>query len=182
MAHLPPFDPGLDHFARLGLKPSVDVDRESLESNYLERSVAAHPDRHQAAGDAAQRLAMEHASALNVAYKTLRAPVGRAEYLVKMGGIDLDSSDVVGGAPKPDQAFLFEMIERREALDEAAAAGEEALEDMRDGLADESGAVLRRAQQALRDGAVADAARELVTHRYLKRLDEEIEARLEGNS
>ena len=182
MSSLPDFDPALNHFARLGLEPALDLDREALEGRYLELSAAVHPDKHQAAGEAAQRLAMEHASAINVAYRVLRDVVGRAEYLVKLGGIDLNSTDERHGAPKPTQAFLVEMIERREALDEAAAEGEDALEDLRDELADESGAVLKRAQAAIRAGDIAGAARELVTRRYLARLDQEIEAQLGGGS
>lgn len=176
------FDPGLDHFARLGLEAAVDLDREALEANYLERSARAHPDRHQAAGEGAQRRAMEHASAINEAYAVLRDRVKRAEYLVKLGGIDLDSSAEVGGAPKPSQAFLMDMIERREALEEAAAEGEEALEELRETLEDEASGVIKRALTALREGQVEQAARELVTRRYLARLGEEIDAQLEGSS
>ena len=177
---LPDFDPALNHFARLGLEASFDVDREALEANYLQRSAAVHPDRHRSGGEGLERLAMEHASAINVAYRVLRDPVSRAEYLVKLGGIDLDSSDEQGGAPKPTQAFLVDMIERREQLEEAADEGVEALEDLRDELDDEARAVFRRAGDALREGNVSAAAIELVTRRYLARLESEIEARIEG--
>ena len=55
----------------------------------------------------------------------LRDGVRRAEYLVKLGGVDLDSSDPQSGAPHLTQAFLIEMIERRERLDEVRGAGED---------------------------------------------------------
>lgn len=75
---------------------------------------------------------MEHAAALNEAYAVLRQRTGRAEYLVKLGGIDLDSSEPGQGAPQPTQVFLIDMIERREGLDDARAEGRDALEDARD--------------------------------------------------
>lgn len=176
------FDTTLNHFERLGLSPSVEVDREMIETNYLERSARVHPDKHGVDGDAAQRNAMEHASALNIAYRVIRDTVQRAEYLVKLAGIDLDSSDAVGGAPKPSQAFLIDMIERREGLEEAALRGVEALEDLRDELEDEARGVLKRALEAFDAGNVSGAAQGLVRRRYLARLGEEVETQIEGAS
>jgi molecular chaperone HscB len=173
------FDASQDHFLRLGLESGVDLDRDLLETNYLDRSVRVHPDKFANDGEEVKRNAMEHASALNVAYRCLRDPVGRAEYLVKLGGIDLNSSDPQGGAPKPSQAFLIEMIERREAVEAAVDEGGEAVEDLRDEVEDEAGQVLARAQARLRNGDVAGAAVELITRRYLSRLIEELEARIE---
>ena len=118
-ASLDDFDPTLTHFERLGVEARVAVDREGLESNYLERSKQVHPDRFVLAASGVQRLAMEHAAALNEAYTVVRDATQRAEYLVKLGGIDLDSSDEAGGAPEPTQSFLIDMIERREALESA---------------------------------------------------------------
>ena len=176
------FDASLNHFERLGLSPSVEVDRDLIETNYLERSARVHPDKHGGDGDAAQRNAMEHASALNIAYRVIRDPVERAEYLVKLGGIDLDSSDVVGGAPKPSQAFLVDMIERREGVEDAALRGGDALEDLRDEIEDEASAVLTRALAAIDSGNILGAAQALVTRRYLARLIEDVEMKIEGAS
>ncbi len=174
-APLERFDPSRNHFERLGLAPAVALDREALESAYLERSRRVHPDRFVTADAATQRLAMEHAAAVNEAYQVLRSPLRRAEYLVKLGGIDLDSSDAGTGAPKPTQAFLIEMIERREGLEAATEAGLEALEDLADELADEREAIVDAAVKALESGEVAKAAEALVHARYLARLADEIE-------
>ena len=173
-ANLPAFDPGVDHFARLGLRPAIRLDREALEAAYLERSRTTHPDRFATAAPSLRRLAMEHASAVNEAYRTLRDGVRRAEYVVKLGGIDLDSSDPERGAPHPDQSFLMEMIERREALDDARDEGEDALEDLRDAVEDERDAEVEAAMAALERDDVKSAARRLVTARYLARYLEEI--------
>ena len=179
MADLEPFDPGLDHFARLGLERSWAIDRDALEDGYFERSRQVHPDRHQSADAGTRRAALEHSAALNEAYRTLRDPVSRAEYLVKLGGIDLDSSDPETGAPHPDQAFLIEMIERRETLAELAAAGPEARDELHDELheeiVDEAEAVLDRAIEALDQGDIQAAAAALVHRRYLARFLDEIE-------
>jgi len=159
----------------LGLPPTHRIDRQLLERVYLERSASVHPDRFTGAAAAEQRQAMERASALNQAYRTLRDPVLRAEYLVKLGGIDLDSSDPHEGAPNPGQAFLLDMIARREQLDEARQAGTAALEHMRDQVEQEAHRAFERALEALEACETQRAAHQLVARRYLQRLLEEID-------
>ncbi|EDM74249.1 co-chaperone HscB [Plesiocystis pacifica SIR-1] len=168
---LPPFDPDLDHFARLGLRPGYAVDRDAVEAAYLERSKVVHPDRFATAGSGTRRAALEHSSALNEAYRVVRDRVLRAEYLVKLGGTDLDSSDPEGGAPKPEQAFLIDMIERRDAIDEGGVD----LDDLRDSVEDELEAALASAVAGLDAGDHASAAAALVRRRYLDRFLAEID-------
>jgi molecular chaperone HscB len=173
---LEPFDPKLDHFARFGLEPSWRLDRNLLEDRYLEGSRRVHPDRHANADAATRRAALEHSSALNHGYAVLRDGVRRAEYLVKLGGIDLDSSDPATGAPHPEQSFLIEMIERRERLEQVTAAGEDALSELREEVEAELEAIFDRAIEALERGEMRAAAAALVHRRYLDRFLHEIEA------
>lgn len=171
-------DPQSDAFALLGLSPVYAIDRDALEDAYLKLAAAAHPDRHAGADSGTRRLAMELSAAINAGYRTLRDPVSRAEYLVKLAGIDLDSSDAVGGAPKMDQAFLIEMIERREAVAEAKSKGPSGLAALREQIEGELDDTLDEAIDALGEPAVA--ARRLVARRYLQRLIDEVDAALEG--
>lgn len=173
------FDPTLDHFARLGLDRAWKIDRDAFEDRYLAESRRVHPDRHAAADSSTRRRAMEHSSALNTAYQVLRDPVKRAEYLVKLGGVDLDSSDPQTGAPHPTQAFLIEMIERRERLAEVSSAGEDALEELGDEVQDEAEAVFDTALAALANDDIQAAASALVHRRYLQRFLDEIAAAAE---
>lgn len=171
---LEPFDPSLDHFARFGLDRGFRIDRDALEQRYLELSRRYHPDRFVGADSGTRRAAVEHSSAINTGYRTLRDPVARAEYLVKLGGIDLDSSDPQTGAPHPDQAFLIEMIERRERLEEVREAGEDAVDELRDEVEAELEEVFDRAVAALESEDIRSAAPALVHRRYLERFIAEI--------
>jgi molecular chaperone HscB len=164
-----------DHFARFGLPRAWRIDRDALESAYLQRAAAVHPDRFAGAAVGEQRVAMEQSSALNEGYRVLRDPARRAEYLCLLGGIDLDRSDGPSAAPHMNQAFLLEMIERREAVDEARAAGAAKLDALRDAVEREADELLDAAVDALEIGDVSRAARELVARRYLARLIAEIE-------
>lgn len=162
-------------FAIFGIDCQHKLDRDGLEQAYLQLSQKHHPDRFAAADTRTQRVAMERSSLINNAYRTLRDPVRRAEYLVKLGGIDLDSTDPATGAPHPDQAFLIEMIEQREHLAEAKAAGASGLEAFRDQVEEHADTTLDEAIEAIEGGDIRLAARHLVTHRYLRRLLEEAE-------
>jgi molecular chaperone HscB len=159
----------VDHFAALGLPVGWDIDRAALERNYLALQQAHHPDRAVGASSSQQRVAVETSAAINEGYRVLRDPVRRAEYLCKLGGVDLDSNE---GAPKMDQSFLLDMIERREELQAARD-----LEALREQVAGELDAALDDAVAALRSGRIDVAARALVRRRYLQRLADEIEAR-----
>lgn len=170
-------DPSLDHFERLGLERRWDLRRDDVESAYLDRSRQVHPDRFSGADDETRRRALDHTSLLNEAHEVLRSPLRRAEYLVKLGGIDLDSSEPGRGAPHPDQAFLMDMIERRERL-EAARGDASALDALRDATEDEREREFDAAVDALAasegKASVEVAARHLVTVRYLDRFLEEL--------
>lgn len=165
----------MNHFERLGQAQHYGLDREALEAAYLERAAAAHPDKVAPGDSSAKRAAMEASAAINEAYRTLRDPVKRAEYLVKLGGRDLDSSDPAVGAPQMPQAFLIEMIEHRERVSEAREQGEDAIDALRDDVEAQESSALARAVAALADGDNEAAARHLVVRRYLQRLLDEID-------
>lgn len=170
-----PFESNADHFARFGLPRRYAIDRDALEAEYLRRAAATHPDRFVGRSSSERRVAMESSSAINEGYRVLRDPVQRAEYLCKLAGIDLDSSDPSGGAPQMDQAFLMEMIERRETVEAARAQGASALESLRARVDAEADDTLDDAIDALDDGETDKAARLLVKRRYLQRLIDEID-------
>jgi len=164
-----------DHFAALGLPVGYDIDRTALEQSYLALSQVHHPDRAVGGTSSEQRAAVEKSAALNEGYRVLRDPVRRAEYLCKLGGVDLDSNET---APKMDQVFLMEMIERREQLQDAKSGA--ALDALRERVGGELDVALDDAIAGLRAGALDVAARALVRRRYLQRLVDEIDARVEA--
>ncbi|RMG97570.1 MAG: Fe-S protein assembly co-chaperone HscB [Deltaproteobacteria bacterium] len=171
-------DVRLDPFATLGLPRSVDLDRAAVDEAYYAASRAVHPDRFAGADEATRRRAEVDAARLNEAYRMLKDRVGRLEALCRLGGIDLDVTGGDRGAPMPDQAFLLDMIERREAIEAASREGEDALEDLRDGVEAEIAETLGAAEDALRQGDVRRAAEALVRRRYLARLLDEIDEAL----
>jgi molecular chaperone HscB len=103
-----------DHFSRLGLPRRFAINAGELEAAYLARSRAVHPDYH-ASGSASELTAsMELSAAINDAYTTLKDSFARAEYLLKIEG-----GPSAAEHKQIPQAFLAEMLEAREQVEEA---------------------------------------------------------------
>ncbi len=113
--------PGATHFDVFGLPRSYDVEVPALEKQYRELSLKLHPDRFAQAEAKERRLSLEQTTALNDAYKTLKDGTKRAFYLLKLQGVDLEREDAGAQKDMPLE-FLEEVMELREALDEAMGA------------------------------------------------------------
>jgi len=106
-----------DAFALLGLPARYDLDADTLEKAFFERSKELHPDKF-ASRPANERVAALSASrALNDAYVLLKRPASRAEYLLGREGI------VIGDNERIDPALVMDLLEEREVLAEARHAG-----------------------------------------------------------
>jgi molecular chaperone HscB len=104
-----------NHFELFGLPQSYALDRDKLDAAYRELQNTVHPDRFASQPEAEQRVAMQWATQVNEAYQTLRHPVNRGVYLLRLQGINaLDASNT-----KMAPAFLMQQMEWREAIDEA---------------------------------------------------------------
>ncbi len=169
-----------DPFAMLGLPPRFDLDLTSIETRFRERSRELHPDRFASAPAAERARALVQARALNDAYQVLRRPQRRAEALLERHGL------TIGDHERLDPAFLTEILELREALSDARAAGK--LDDVRRMETD-----MKQRQQALEAGLVplfaaadaeslAAAKRDLITLRYVVRYLEECDAALDEDA
>jgi molecular chaperone HscB len=120
------------YFTIFSLPPHLVIDTPALEKSFYALSRRLHPDRFAARPAAEQEAALAESSRLNDAYRTLRDPVGRTEYLLKLEGIELeeqsraatDAARAAGTAKKqvvPDD-LLEEAFELNMQLEEMRAA------------------------------------------------------------
>ena len=79
-----------DYFALFGLARHLHVDVAALEKAFYAQSRRLHPDRFAAKPAAEQEEALAASSQLNDAYRTLREPIARTEYLLGLEGIQLE--------------------------------------------------------------------------------------------
>ena len=79
-----------DYFALFELPRHLHVDVAALEKAFYAQSRRLHPDRFAAKPAAEQEEALAASSQLNDAYRTLREPIARTEYLLGLEGIQLE--------------------------------------------------------------------------------------------
>ncbi|HWY49115.1 MAG TPA: Fe-S protein assembly co-chaperone HscB [Bryobacteraceae bacterium] len=111
-----------DYYQLLGISRSLNVSLDELQKRYYELSRQLHPDRFMQKPEAEQQRALDMSSALNDAYRTLKDPVKRAQYLLSQEGFDVGeqrSKDV------PSE-LLEEVFELNMALEEMRSGDDSA--------------------------------------------------------
>ena len=79
-----------DYFALFGLKRAYRIDATQLDQAYHEMQGKVHPDRHAHLPETERRLSMQWATQVNEAYRTLKKPLLRAHYLLRLAGAETD--------------------------------------------------------------------------------------------
>ncbi len=79
-----------NYFAQFELPLHLHIDLTALEKAFYAQSRKLHPDRFAAKPQVEQDAALAASSALNDAYRTLRDPISRTEYLLSLEGIQLE--------------------------------------------------------------------------------------------
>ncbi len=168
----PPAD--IDHFAVLGVPRRFELAADGLERAYKTLSRELHPDRFARADARARRHSLGWSVKVNDAYRTLRDPVKRAEYLLRLAGADGGE----GEKAEVPAALLQDMLELRSELAEARLEGDDArvaalAADMRERTGRAMAAVA--AGFAAEPPRLPEIARELVALRYYRRFLDEVE-------
>lgn len=169
-----------------------DIDVRALRREFLRLQAASHPDyfhsastssssssapdpENTAAAAKRRRQAEVTSSHINAAYKTLSHPLLRAQYiLAERYGVDLAGDEAgshAGGAPA-DPALLMEVLEAREAIDEA-----ESEDDLEGPMAENEeriGRCLEGLRRAFAEGDVDGAVEEAIRLRYWESIKEGI--------
>jgi molecular chaperone HscB len=80
----------VDYFRFFALPRKLTVDVESLEREFYQLSRKLHPDLYSGAEKREQEWSLEQSSLLNDAYRTLKDPIKRTEYLLRLEGVELE--------------------------------------------------------------------------------------------
>ena len=176
----------MDYYEFLGLEPKLALDRTALRKRFYALSRQWHPDRFSGRPPAEQQLALDNTALLNDALRTLRDPVLRAEYVLKLHGFEIGeqrSSDV-------PVELLEEVFELNMALEEirggdASARGQlqqavARFGAMRDDLDEQLSGLFAR-YDSTQDRAVLAEIRGLLNRRkYFTNLLREAESEIEN--
>ncbi len=102
-----------DYFELFDIPVSYDVDLDTVQQRYRELQKAVHPDKFANASSQERRISMQQTSMINQALSTLKHPVDRAMYLLKLKGLDFSMDNET----TMDAGFLMEQMEMREQLE-----------------------------------------------------------------
>jgi molecular chaperone HscB len=159
--------PGSDYFSVFGLTPRLNLDLGMLEHQFHKLSRKLHPDRFARASESEKDWSLADTALLNDAYRTLKDPIRRTEYLLKLHGAEIGEEHAGKGRVDPSRVpadLLEEVFDLNMQLEEMRmgretgeidAVLEESLQQAKkkfDGLMDEVERDLRAQWTAWDDG------------------------------
>jgi molecular chaperone HscB len=109
---------GADYFSFFGLPHKLAINVDDLERRFHSLSWKLHPDNFVRSDEYERSLSLERSSQLNDAFRTLREPVSRIEYLLTLSGARREGQHKQQAPPE----LLAEVFELNESLDELREA------------------------------------------------------------
>ena len=175
-----------NYYGFFGLEHRLDLDLKDLEKRFYALSRQYHPDRYTLKSREEQQYALDATAILNDAYRTLREPLTRAEYLLKENGFDIGEQ----GSKNVPPELLEEVFELNMALEELRGGDDSArpaLEDarnkfvgMRDTIDAELAGKFTEYDRTHDRNALAEIRGMLNRRRYVRNLVNEVEKELTG--
>ena len=162
-----------NHYQLFDLPFVYALDVPALERAYREVQREVHPDRFVNTSDAEKRLAAQWATQANEAYRTLKSPLNRGRYFLRLNGIDTEEER---NTAMPLE-FLMQQMEWREAVVAAKAAKDQTtLEGLARTKRAEEKALFSLLGEQLAGGNKLAYAKDTVRKlRFLEKLGEEID-------
>ena len=107
-----PLSKGLDYFACFKLPRLLRIDEQELERTYYELSRTFHPDFYSTKDESEKTISLGNSAFLNSAYRTLKDPIQRVEYLIR-----LEAGAVKDIRSNPPADLFEEILELQEDLE-----------------------------------------------------------------
>jgi molecular chaperone HscB len=120
----------MDYFEFFQLPPKLVLDTAALEKNFYALSRKLHPDRFASKPANEQAAALAESSLLNDAYRTLKDPIARTEYLLKLEGVELEEQSKAATEAARTSGIAKKQIVPPDLLEEAFELNMQ-LEEMR---------------------------------------------------
>jgi molecular chaperone HscB len=151
-----PLPPGTDYFGFFGWPQKLTIDPALLEEQFHKLSWKLHPDNFVRASEEERNLSLDRSSQVNDAYRTLRDPITRIEYLLLRLGLRKEGTTKQQAPPE----LLEEVFELNESLDELREARSEGgdVESLRKRLIEAQNSFKEKLSAV--DEELADVARE----------------------
>lgn len=179
--------PTPDYYEFFDLPRRLAVNPEELKSRFYTLSRLLHPDRYTRRSEQERHFSLEASSILNDAYRVLKDPIQRAEYVLRQEGFPVGDQRNKDVPPE----LLEEVFELNMALDELRGGDTEALpqlDAMRRNFLEMLAAIDREleAMFARHDAAPAESRKQILAEirstlnrrRYISNLVQEVDRQL----
>jgi molecular chaperone HscB len=107
-----PLSKELDYFACFKLPRLLNIDEQQLERTYHELSRTFHPDFYSTKDESEKTISLGNSAFLNSAYRTLKDPIQRVEYLIR-----LEAGAVKDIRSNPPADLFEEILELQEDME-----------------------------------------------------------------
>ena len=102
-----------NYFELFDLDTSFFISDTNLKDSYRREIARFHPDKYASKSDSEKLQALQNTSLLNTAFESIKSPLNRASYILKLDGVDpFDEKDTAMA-----HDFLISQIELREELE-----------------------------------------------------------------
>jgi molecular chaperone HscB len=176
-----------DYYELLGIPRSLNLSLDALQKRFYELSRQLHPDRFMQQPEAERQRALDNSSALNDAYRTLKDPIKRAQYLLTLEGFDIGEQRSKDVPPE----LLEEVFELNMALEEMRGGDDSARPQLEQAEKNFAGLLVESDQQLLALFVQYDFARSrhilieirnvLNRRKYIQNLVSQVESTLAPN-
>ncbi len=113
-----------DYFAVFSLPRRLSLDTKVLEREFYRLSRRLHPDLYARTSELEQQWSTEQTSLVNDAYRALKDPIARTEYLLKLEGMAI-GEETTGKKQQPPADLLEEVFELNMQLEEMRMGGDD---------------------------------------------------------
>lgn len=180
--------PTPDYYKFFDLPRKLSLQPAELQQRFYKMSRLLHPDLYTRGPSVERQNSLEATAILNDAYRTLRDPVARAEYVLKEQGFDIGEQRTNNVPPE----LLEEVFELNMALEELRGGDEDARGPLEESekkfiaMRDEVDGQLEQLFQRYDEAPTADAGHDVLTEirgilnrrRYIRNLVETVHKEL----
>jgi molecular chaperone HscB len=108
----------VDYFTFFGLPRTLNIDVTRLQREFYELSRKLHPDLYGQTSKQEQEWSLEQSSLLNDAYRTLKDPIKRTEYLLRLEGVELEEQSKKATETARDSGEIKKQVVPPDLLEE----------------------------------------------------------------
>lgn len=161
----------MNYFELFSLPAAFSVDKTRLSQTYRDLQKQFHPDKFAMQDDRTRLQAMQKSTEINDAFETLKDSCLRAQYLLKLSGLDIELEQ----RTLQDTDFLMQQMQWREKISEFTEDDEDEIED----FTKEIGALVRGLESdieiALNNEQLETAANFIRKLKFMLKLQVELE-------